>query len=101
MAQFPAATSLRRLKVRKQFDYESIDESLTDPKEKYRVEFFNVLLDQAVMSLTARFEQMARHFGFFWISAQHQKNCRIRPKRFDEMLHGFEYCAHRCIWLRY
>jgi len=35
--------------MRKQFDYESIDESLTDPKEKYRVEFLNVLLDQAVM----------------------------------------------------
>ena len=62
---FPAATSLRRRKVRKQLDYESTDESLTDPKEKYRVEFFNVLLDQAVMWLTARFEQMARHFGLF------------------------------------
>ena len=62
---FPAATSLRRRKVPKQFDYESIDESLTDAKEKYRVEFFNVLLDQAVTSLTARFEQMERHFGLF------------------------------------
>ena len=45
--------------MHKQLDYESIDESLTDPKEKYRVEFCNV------MSLTARFEQMDRHFGLF------------------------------------
>jgi len=86
--------------VRKQFDYESIDESSTDPKEKYRVEVFNVLLDQAVMSLTARFEQMARHFSLFGF-LHNIKKCKIRPKRFDEMLHGFEYCAHGCIWLRY
>ena len=51
--------------MHKQFDYESIDESLTDSKEKYRVELLNVLLDQAVMSLTARFEQMERYFGLF------------------------------------
>ena len=98
---FPAATSLRRRKVPKQFDYESIDESLTDAKEKYRVDFFNVLLDQAVTSLTARFEQMERHFGLFGFLYNIKKDYRIRPKRFDEMLYGFEYCAHRCIWFRY
>jgi len=89
--KFPAATSLRRRKVHKQFDYESTDESLTDSKEKYRVEFFNVLLDQAVMSMTARFEQMERHFGIFGFLHNIKKNRRIGPKRFDEMLHGFEY----------
>src|SRR5215469_7461882 len=60
---FPAATSSRRRKVGKQFDYESMNESLTDPKEKYRVEFFNVLLDQAITSLNARFEQMLNFLG--------------------------------------
>lgn len=62
---FPVATSLRLRKVPKQFYYESMDESLIDAKEKYPVEFLNVLLDQAVISLTARFKQTESHSGLF------------------------------------
>lgn len=62
---FPAPQSMRRRKIRRQFEYECQDEPISDPKEKYRIEFFNVLLDQAIMSMNARFEQMKEHFHFF------------------------------------
>ena len=36
---------------------ETEDESVHDPEERFRIEFFNVLMDQALMSLSERFEQ--------------------------------------------
>ena len=40
-----------------------------DPEEKFRIGFFNVLMDQAVMSLNNRFEQLTNYqssFGFLF-----------------------------------
>lgn len=62
---FPASTSLRKRTVRRQFQYKSCDEAIVDPKEKYYIEFFNVLMDQAIMSITERFTQMKHHYDFF------------------------------------
>jgi hypothetical protein len=66
---FPTAVSLRRKRVKKQFSYESEDESVQDPKEKYRIGFFNVLMDQAIMSFNERFEHLTQfnnNFGFLF-----------------------------------
>ncbi|KAF2887227.1 hypothetical protein ILUMI_18945, partial [Ignelater luminosus] len=58
----------KRLRKRKgQFNYESNDEPIIDPKEAYRVECFNQVWDKAELSLETKFEQLKRHtdlFGF-------------------------------------
>ena len=67
---FPTiVTSLRRKRVKKQFLYDSEDESVQDPREKYRIGFFNVLMDQAIMSFNERFEHLTQfnnNFGFLF-----------------------------------
>ena len=62
---FHAAKSMRRRKTRAQLDYEASDEPITDPQEKYRIEFFNVLLVQAIMSMNERFNRMKEHYDHF------------------------------------
>lgn len=70
--QFSRETSLRRKKVKKHFDYECNDESnesVIDPEENYRINFFNVLIDQAIMSTEERFQQLksfSHIFGFLF-----------------------------------
>ena len=49
------------------FLYEADDQPLDDPKERYRVQCFNLVLDQAIQSLESRFKQLKNHakvFGF-------------------------------------
>lgn len=67
---FPAEASVRRKRTKKQFSYEAEDESMHDPKEKFRIEFFKVLMDQAIMSLKERFKQLtdfSENFGFLFV----------------------------------
>ena len=40
-----------------QFD-ERPDDTITDPKEIYRVQYFNVIVDQAISSFNERFKQL-------------------------------------------
>lgn len=66
---FPRKTTLRRKKIKKQFDYECNDENISEPEENYRINFFNVLLDQAIMSTEERFQQLKDFndiFGFLF-----------------------------------
>ncbi|CAL4110815.1 unnamed protein product, partial [Meganyctiphanes norvegica] len=61
------AHRLRRKKI--MFDYESADKPVSDPKEAFRVFFFNMVVDKAVQSLEPRFEQLKKHdelFGFLY-----------------------------------
>ena len=63
--------AVRRKRVRKQFSYESDDQSVkvTDPTENFRVSFFLVLLDKALVSLNERFQQLRnfqKGFGFLF-----------------------------------
>ena len=64
-ATFPQEHEVRRRKTTQQFDYESRDEAITDPKTKFRIEFFNVIVDTAINSLTERFEQLQHHSSYF------------------------------------
>ncbi|XP_032895465.1 uncharacterized protein LOC116985118 [Amblyraja radiata] len=58
----------KKLRRRKRmFSYETKDEPLDDPKEAYRLQCFNLVLDQAIQSMECRFEQLKSHvklFGF-------------------------------------
>jgi hypothetical protein len=61
--------AVRRKRVRKQFSYESDDQPVTDPTENFRVSFFLVLLDKALVSLNERFQQLRnfqKGFGFLF-----------------------------------
>lgn len=57
--------------MQRQFvDYQAQDEPICDHKQKFHVEFFNILLDQAIMSTMECFDQMKACYSF-WASAQH------------------------------
>ena len=49
---FANECAVRRRRVRREFTYESEDQPITDTTENFRVSFFLVLIDKAVMSLT-------------------------------------------------
>ena len=46
------------------FLYKADDQLYDDPKETYRVQCFNLVLDQAIQSLESRFKNHAKLFGF-------------------------------------
>ena len=51
------------------FAYESEDEPISDPKEKFRVNYYFAILDTAISSVKERFTQLneiARLFGFLY-----------------------------------
>lgn len=60
-----AEGSIRRRQRRKQFAYEGDDEPIQDPTDNFRISFFLVLMDQAIMSFKERFEQLKRFKGMF------------------------------------
>lgn len=47
-------------------DYETVDEPLSDPKEKFKVQCFNQVVDKALQILKAWFEQQSKHW-VVWI----------------------------------
>lgn len=66
---FTDECAIRRRRVRREFTYESEDQPITDTTENFRVSFFLVLIDKAVMSLTERFKQLQEFqeaFGFLF-----------------------------------
>ncbi|XP_065674033.1 uncharacterized protein LOC136090979 [Hydra vulgaris] len=68
--QFEAENTVRPRKKKTLFSYESIlnpDEPILNPEAQYVVEVFNVLVDQVLLSLTSRFNQLKEFselFGF-------------------------------------
>ena len=40
---------------------ETPDETLTDPTEIFRVQYFNVIVDRAIVSINERFQQLKNH----------------------------------------
>lgn len=73
---FPPSTTLRTRKKKRQFDYEHQDEPIVNPKSRFEVEFFNVVVDQTIAALEQRFEQLKEHsavFGFLYNIQQSSK----------------------------
>lgn len=73
----PIFKETRVRKRKKQFTYEGEDEGFVDPQEKFRTDFFNQIVDVAIMSMDSRFEQLRMHhnlFGFLYKFHQLQKN---------------------------
>ncbi|XP_030068040.1 uncharacterized protein LOC115476054 [Microcaecilia unicolor] len=52
-------------KRKRHFIYESADNPITDPKEAYKVNCFNQVLDKAMQSLEPRFKQLKKNVDLF------------------------------------
>jgi hypothetical protein len=66
---FPREADVRRRRKKTQFSYEAPDEPVENPEDDYRINFFNVLMDQAIMSFEERFSQLMKFqdiFGFLF-----------------------------------
>jgi hypothetical protein len=58
----PKFQSVKRIRyVKHYFDYEAHDEPIMTPEKKFEIEFFNTLLDTALMSIKERLEQLHQH----------------------------------------
>ncbi|CAG9761408.1 unnamed protein product [Ceutorhynchus assimilis] len=62
--EFPIETEVRARRKKRQFDYEAVDEPLTEEK-KFKVNFFNYTLDITLNSLTERFSLLETHRNNF------------------------------------
>lgn len=67
--EFPVEINLRRRHKRKQFDYEGDEDIQLTAKENFKINFFYVILDTAISSVTTRFETLSnfeQSFGFLY-----------------------------------
>ena len=70
----------RKRQRRRLFDNEGEDESLEDPKEKFRVEFYYAVLAVVIQQLDERFIQLHDHselFGFLYNLLKRDR-CQVR-----------------------
>ncbi|KAF8791034.1 Protein canopy like protein [Argiope bruennichi] len=56
--------SQNRLK-KKLFQDEQTDEPISNPRQKFEVEFYNIILDTAISSITERFSQLKEHYNYY------------------------------------
>lgn len=52
-------------KKTRQFLYESVDEPILDPQEKFKIDFFFVVLDTIHEALQERFDLLKAHSDYF------------------------------------
>ncbi|KAM9460498.1 zinc finger MYM-type protein 1-like [Salvelinus alpinus] len=64
---FPVQPTVRPRKKISLFGYEGKDESVTDPQQKFKVNFFNQILDSTIQSVNKRFTQLEEHSSVFSI----------------------------------
>ncbi|CAI6353581.1 unnamed protein product [Macrosiphum euphorbiae] len=82
-------TKFKKNRIRKKtkmFDYENLDVSLANEEENFRVKYFLVLVDQTLVSVKKRFEQITNYneqFGFLYKIGQ------LKNMREDEL---FKHC---------
>jgi len=62
---FPELTTLRARKKKRHFDEEQEDQPILNPRDKFKIEFFNVTVDQTISSLSERFDQLKAHSSVF------------------------------------
>ncbi|XP_048510256.1 zinc finger MYM-type protein 1-like [Athalia rosae] len=64
-ANFESTVPRHRVRRKKtNFSYEARDETIKDPKEQYKTEFFYFTIDRALNALDARFEQLSHHSNY-------------------------------------
>lgn len=67
--EFPDEVVVRARKIKRQFFYECQDEPVKSGEESFKVNFFFVVLDTTISSLSERFEQLqnhGKHFQFLY-----------------------------------
>lgn len=57
-AEFPAPENVRTRRIPKQFQYESQDEPIVDPSDRFRFGFYYYILDIAIAALGGRFDSL-------------------------------------------
>ncbi|KAL4152830.1 hypothetical protein QTP88_000663 [Uroleucon formosanum] len=65
----PTFNEIRYRKKKRCFSYESVDETLQDPQQNFRTQYFLIILDSAIMSMSKRFNQINNfnsNFGFLY-----------------------------------
>eukprot|EP00102_Acyrthosiphon_pisum_P024295 XP_016661505.1 PREDICTED: uncharacterized protein LOC107884279 [Acyrthosiphon pisum] len=62
---FPSIDQNRTRRTKTQFNYESCDDPIIDSKQRFKVEFFNAILDRAIQSINERFLQLSEHANLF------------------------------------
>jgi len=63
---FPNPVKIRPRKKTKQFNYEHRDETISDPKKNFKINFYFCILDIAISSLNERFELLKQHNETFY-----------------------------------
>ncbi|KAL4152652.1 hypothetical protein QTP88_000485 [Uroleucon formosanum] len=62
---FPSIDQSRTKRTKTQFNYESCDDPIIDSKQRFKVEFFNAILDRAIQLINERFLQLSEHANLF------------------------------------
>ncbi|XP_046745549.1 zinc finger MYM-type protein 1-like [Diprion similis] len=62
---FQPISGVRMRRKKRHFDYESQDETLSDPTAKFRVDFFHFIIDTAMSSIEERFKLLRSHNDHF------------------------------------
>lgn len=78
--QFPNESTLRSRRKKRQSIDECRDERICDPKTSFRIEFYFKILDQAIISVRERFEQLEAHntsFSFLYDIGILSKNSEL------------------------
>jgi hypothetical protein len=64
-SEFQQSTRIRPRRVKRQFNYESEDNLVVEPKHEFKINFFFFILDKSMNSLDERFEQLRNHNDIF------------------------------------
>jgi hypothetical protein len=64
-SEFQQSTRIRPRRVKRQFNYESEDHLVVEPKQEFKINFFFFILDKSINSLDERFEQLRNHNDIF------------------------------------
>ncbi|XP_065664521.1 uncharacterized protein LOC136086169 [Hydra vulgaris] len=86
--QFEAENTVRPRKKKTLSSYESADEPILNPETQYVVEVFNVLVDQGLLSLTSRFNQLkelSELFGFLYKIPEVTQNTEALKKHSKDL----------------
>lgn len=78
---FPEKGIIRQRKKKKLFDYESPDEPILEPKQKFKVQCYFTVLDSAIASIEERFTQLKSHndnFHFLYNIAKEKSTSQER-----------------------